>query len=117
MNGNIHGGNTNNFWLLGLTDEASVAADPTINDATVTWAIRTEAWSAAGVAQGTLVASGSGAAIGSGGNYRCDVDAAAALSYGTTYYREVKAVKAGVGQFLSHESFVAKRRTGKTPTT
>lgn len=110
MSGSVHPRNTNNFWLLGLTDEATGLP---INDATVTWYIRTAAYP-----DGSQVATGSGAYVaGSDGDYRCDVDAAEALTAGTKYWRRVVATKSGVGTFDAEEEFVAKRRTGSTPTT
>jgi hypothetical protein len=108
-------GNTNTFWLRGLKDEA---AGSFINDATVTWEIRTEPWTAAGVAQGDEVAAGSGTYVtGSNGDYRCDVDAATSLVKGTKYYRRIVAVKSGVGTYLAEDQVVVARRTGQDPTT
>lgn len=109
MQGAIYAGNSNTVWLRELRNDV---ANTYINDATVTWQIRSEPWTAAGAEQGSQIASGSGTyQAGTDGVYHCDLENTIPLVVGTEYYIEVLAVKAGVGTFLGRSSFVARLRS------
>lgn len=110
MNAALHPRNTNSVWLRGLTDDATGLP---VNDATVTWEVRTAAYP-----DGTVVDDGSGTYVtASSGDYHCDIDASLAIEAGTTYFRRVMAEDTNGSLGDWEDSFKAVRRTGRTPTT
>lgn len=119
--------NDNSIYLRGLVDsddpiylatDAEVIATPSligtpkyINNATVTWEIRTALYPG-----GSLVANGSGAAKGTGGIYLIQISNAITLTVDGDYYLYVLAVS---GSFKAdwNPKIEVNTRVGNTPTT
>lgn len=109
MNGQLAPRNDLGFWLLGLRDAET---GNIVNNATVTWEIRTAKYP-----DGEVVLDGDGSYVSSSnGDYVCEVPASEELVPGTKYVRRVQAV-ASVGQYDAEDYFIARGRTGRTPTT
>lgn len=107
MSGTILVGNDFDWWIKGFFNNRTKQF---MNTATGTWTLRT-----APDGGGTLVSNGSMDYVaGSNGDYVGGIDDAIALTVGTTYYLTIILAQDGVkGDW--RESFVAQRRTGKTP--
>lgn len=101
--------NDNTVLLKGLTDPSTGSP---INDAVVTWQVRTAKYPA-----GEMVDDGDGTHVASSsGDYKIDLDNALSIVAGTRYTLRVIAI-CTVGRFEAEDFFTAKARTGRTPTT
>lgn len=111
----LHPRNDNIVYLRGLVDAADARnADGTpkyIDDATVTWEIRTEEYP-----DGSQVANGTATPVGEGGEYLCELADSIAILAETDYWIHVVVVGSGFNADFS-DSFKALARTGRNPTT
>jgi hypothetical protein len=113
------------LYLLGLTDDLDpLNTDGTpkrINNATVTWQIRSAAPSNDGTAGGVLVASGAGVLVPSGklansGNYYMELSNAIAFLAASSFWYQIVAI-AGTYRGQWDGSFAALIRSGQSPDT
>lgn len=95
-----------NTYLVTLLN--GLTGDP-INNATVTWELRTAKWPA-----GSVVATGSGTYVsGSDGQYKINVDDAEDISAGTKYALRVLGTST-VGKAETQDYVIGRGRTGRS---
>lgn len=101
--------NSNTAELRGLKSRRTGAY---INDAVVTYEVRTEKYP-----DGEVIDDGTGAHItGSSGDYEIDLDSALNITAGNKYALRVMA-ETSAGEVDVQDYFTAKERTGRTATT
>jgi hypothetical protein len=101
--------NSNTAELRGVKSRRTGAY---INDATVTWEVRTEKYP-----DGDVIDDGSGVYItSSNGDYEIDLDSSLNITAGNKYVLRVMA-ETNDGEVDVEDFFVAKERTGRTATT